>query len=502
MLILITGKPCVGKTTFLNLFKEDGFECFNVDNFVNEIYQFNQIGYILIQANFGKQYVNNTSVDKQKLLDLITNDYEKYLKLCNLIWPLIKSELIKFKKTNKFVIVEMSIYLLNREYFKGIFDNVFLIKRDINQNALSPNQFKMLSFFKNTQTETNDYVIENNLDVIQIYFKFKEIVKLLFSRFSNQTISKSPSKDGFVLNKYKTKYFILIWPSIFNNQKLSNILNVEKCFFELIKLLSQFTKISLGCDLCSYKKWESLKAKNTTFLITKLTPIDINKNLLVFLENPTNYETRYITSTFGKNEINDHLFATKFKKYVLNYNLDDNSFFVYENTIFILKSKLENIIQTNNLNKEDFVIYLKHFFITDDLLEIDDTNASKFNCIYDYVNFYDNYLFISEDNLDTKCFLNNKDLLLIWAKNKKINVITLPVIYFNKNAWLSYTNFISIDNEIITFNLEQSMSKEVKNKFSRILKHINLHWIDKAIFDVAFYFGINFLIKKIPLIPF
>ena len=43
MLILITGKPCVGKTTFLNLFKEDGFECFNVDNFVNEIYQFNQL---------------------------------------------------------------------------------------------------------------------------------------------------------------------------------------------------------------------------------------------------------------------------------------------------------------------------------------------------------------------------------------------------------------------------------------------------------------------------
>ncbi len=502
MLILITGQPYVGKTTFLNLFQADGFECFNVDHFVNEIYQFNKIGYILIRANFGKEYVNNSGVDKQKLLDLIVQDHNQYLKLCNLIWPLIKGQLMKLKKDNKFIIVEMSIYLLNRDYFKGIFDNVFLVKRNINQKALSPNQLKILSYFKHVLTDPNDYVIENNLDAIQIYFDFKHLVDILFSRFNNQTISKIPKQDGFVLNKNKNKYFMIIWPSIFNYQKITNILNMEQCYLDLINVLSQQAKTSIGCDLCSYKKWESSMIKNITFFTTKLAPIDINKNLLVFLENPTNFETRYITSTFGKNEVNDLLFATKFKKYIFNYELDNNSFFIYLDTIFILKSKLAKIIQVNNLNKDDFLIYLKRFFNIDDLLEIDDSNASQFNCIYDYVNFYDNYLFISEDNQENTCLLYNKDVLSTWAKSKNVNVMTLPIVYFDKNTWLSYTNFISIDNKLITFNLQAKISQEVETKLINTIKEIKILWIDNAILFTSFYFGINILVKKIPAISF
>ncbi len=55
MFILITGNPNSGKTQLLNLLYEDGYEIFNVDQFVHEIYQVNKIGYILITQHFGKE---------------------------------------------------------------------------------------------------------------------------------------------------------------------------------------------------------------------------------------------------------------------------------------------------------------------------------------------------------------------------------------------------------------------------------------------------------------
>ena len=86
MFIVLTGKPNSGKTSILNLLKHEGYEIFNTDEYVNEIYKVNNIGFILIKQKLGSEYVdNNKGVLKEKLKEFISKSKENYELLNSII---------------------------------------------------------------------------------------------------------------------------------------------------------------------------------------------------------------------------------------------------------------------------------------------------------------------------------------------------------------------------------------------------------------------------------
>ena len=79
MFIVLTGNPNSGKSQVINLLSSNGYETFEVDKFVKELYQVNNIGYILISTHFGKEFLKSDCVDTKKLGKLVlSNDYELY----------------------------------------------------------------------------------------------------------------------------------------------------------------------------------------------------------------------------------------------------------------------------------------------------------------------------------------------------------------------------------------------------------------------------------------
>ena len=93
MKIVLVGPPFAGKTTLLKKIQSEGIKVFHADSFVNEIYKPGEIGYKLIEENFGSEFVNANGVDKQKLSRLVSDDSEMMNKLNVTIHPLIKERL-------------------------------------------------------------------------------------------------------------------------------------------------------------------------------------------------------------------------------------------------------------------------------------------------------------------------------------------------------------------------------------------------------------------------
>lgn len=176
MFIVLTGNPNSGKTQIINLLKEDGFNVFEVDKFVKELYQVNNIGYILIATHFGKDYIKRDCVDTKKLGQLVlSNDYELY-RLKILIWPLIKSKLYWLKKRFPNTIVEMAIYKNDPLYFDSIFDLSIELIRDEDKKEIN-NKQQYSKFFDKHTCFSPDYTVENNTDIISAYKSVKEVIK-------------------------------------------------------------------------------------------------------------------------------------------------------------------------------------------------------------------------------------------------------------------------------------------------------------------------------------
>ncbi len=126
MIICVTGVSGAGKSTALKIIKDEGLETFEMDRYIHDIYNFNEIGYNLIKKTFGVQYVNEISVDRKKLGRLVFNNEKDLLLLNNVIQPLIISKIEKLAK-NKLIFVELAIYLNYLDVFKPYFDEVILI---------------------------------------------------------------------------------------------------------------------------------------------------------------------------------------------------------------------------------------------------------------------------------------------------------------------------------------------------------------------------------------
>lgn len=134
VVICLTGKKGVGKSTLINEIKQlndENIKAFMADEFILNSYQKNEIGYTLINQQFGNIFNNEEGIDKKKLGDYIFNSKIAYNQLTKITNSLIKEWIEKTIIQNinsDILIIELAIFLKFKKFYKPLFDKIILIK--------------------------------------------------------------------------------------------------------------------------------------------------------------------------------------------------------------------------------------------------------------------------------------------------------------------------------------------------------------------------------------
>ncbi|WP_462218004.1 dephospho-CoA kinase [Mycoplasmoides genitalium] len=165
MLIAIVGKPGVGKTSLLQYLKDNyHFSVFYADSFIHEQYQKNNPGYQLIMDHFGKEFVNQTEVDRKKLANYVFSDDKLIEKLSLVTKPLliawIKSLKTQFQK--KLALIEIAVMLNYWNEYRSLFDYVIKLERDDQPVNLALQQ-------RNSHKKVKDLIKEPNCKIDKIF---------------------------------------------------------------------------------------------------------------------------------------------------------------------------------------------------------------------------------------------------------------------------------------------------------------------------------------------
>lgn len=134
-LICITGKMGSGKTTAINYLKEKGYNTFIFDVYINEIYKKNEIGYKRIIKFFGKSFVNEYEVDRNKLFKFISLSKKEKTKLDNIMIPIIINKIKSFP-INTLMFVELGIYIYFDFIFAHYFQKIIVVTRKKDNNVI------------------------------------------------------------------------------------------------------------------------------------------------------------------------------------------------------------------------------------------------------------------------------------------------------------------------------------------------------------------------------
>jgi len=127
--IAITGGIGSGKSTVLELIKDQGFPVFSCDEIYKEIIVSKE--YIQkIKENFPTA-VKNGLIDKQILSALIFKDEKKRCMLNQIAHPLIMKRLFWKMDLSNYNLVFAEVPLLFEGNFENLFDAVIVVKRDL-----------------------------------------------------------------------------------------------------------------------------------------------------------------------------------------------------------------------------------------------------------------------------------------------------------------------------------------------------------------------------------
>lgn len=185
MKIAITGTIGSGKSTLMAIIEDIGYQTISCDEIAHTLQKPNHKGYLEIITNFSDILDENGEINRQKLGDIVFNDKNELNKLNDLMFPLIKKELIK--KMAQMSVVFVEVPLLFEAHFEDLFDysvlvtaekNLIyerLIKRGLNQEDISKrlaNQMKV-----EDKKSLADYVIENNHGKKELKEQLKSIMK-------------------------------------------------------------------------------------------------------------------------------------------------------------------------------------------------------------------------------------------------------------------------------------------------------------------------------------
>jgi len=181
----IVGEIGSGKTYVSNIFKYYGYNVFNADSVVHNIYKKNK----LINKKISKIFkLNSKKVDLKDLTNIIIKNPSKLVKLNKIIHPEVKKKLLEFiKKNKKKKLIILDIPLLLETNFKYFADIVVFIDT----------KYKMLTKFRMKR--------KKNVRLINVLKKyhFKRERKKALSDFSikNTNLSFLKSQTKNILNK-------------------------------------------------------------------------------------------------------------------------------------------------------------------------------------------------------------------------------------------------------------------------------------------------------------
>lgn len=128
MIVGITGKSGVGKTTYANKIAENnGFHVIHIDEISHEVMELEYIKTKLIDV-FGNDVVKNGAIDRKYMGDLVFTNRNLYQSISDLIWKETKAKINSIIDTHKNIILDW-ILLPHSHYWK-MCDKKILIVAD------------------------------------------------------------------------------------------------------------------------------------------------------------------------------------------------------------------------------------------------------------------------------------------------------------------------------------------------------------------------------------
>ncbi|QIW62292.1 dephospho-CoA kinase [Mycoplasmopsis gallinacea] len=183
--IAIVGQICSGKTTFLNVAKKLGYKVFIADQFINDLYTHSPNFLRIIQEKFGDFVIENNSVLKEKIKQLISLDQSVLTFLESVINDFIKEE---FEKNDydfaELPILKNDVYDFTK-YVSQIWNMeinlaeriAFCNKRNVSTQIMEQfdkrNNFnwETMDFFENIKVVNIPLNMRNNSKKIEIFIK-------------------------------------------------------------------------------------------------------------------------------------------------------------------------------------------------------------------------------------------------------------------------------------------------------------------------------------------
>jgi len=195
MIVGLTGNIGMGKTTALKMFKECGALTYDVDEFVHQILESKEVTMRLVQILGKEILIEENSLNKEKVAEIIFNDKEKRKAVEEVIHPLVLDKIKeisrKHKEKNPHSIIIFEVPLLFEAGFEKFFDRTIVvysseksaINRSIKKGFSSEGIKRRLESQMPIEEKKRqaDFLIDNNGEinntqeqVMAIYKKLKE----------------------------------------------------------------------------------------------------------------------------------------------------------------------------------------------------------------------------------------------------------------------------------------------------------------------------------------
>lgn len=181
MVLGLTGGIATGKTAVSNIFKEMNFDIIDNDIISREVIDYPEIIQMLTKE-FGDSIIENGTVNRKKLRNIVFNNKEKVDKLNNIMHPAIikitQDQINELKKQKKELIIVV-IPLLFEVKLEYLVDKILLIttnrekqierimKRDNSNEKDAQNIINSQMSFEEKIIKS-DYIIENNGTLIEL----------------------------------------------------------------------------------------------------------------------------------------------------------------------------------------------------------------------------------------------------------------------------------------------------------------------------------------------
>lgn len=188
--VAITGNIASGKSTIEEILKQKSYKVLDTDTVAHDLHKDEAVKARIVSAFEGYDVLENNEISRSKLGRIVFKDDDLRKKLENILYPLIKQEIVRFFDSCKDEKVAfVSIPLLFEAKFEKLFDKIILIyaedeirlERLMKRNNLCFEYAKKRLEIQMSQDEKLslvDYVIYNNKDLEDLKLSVNDIEKI------------------------------------------------------------------------------------------------------------------------------------------------------------------------------------------------------------------------------------------------------------------------------------------------------------------------------------